>query len=401
MIATLLSLVLAPVSPRLVQPARVDLTPNFQRLGLAVCNQNGPLCWDYTTVGVLEYELAQAKGASTRLSPGFLAWAATETDHEGSGGSNFGRANRGLEKYGIAPLALGGDPDKDGVGAIPNDETRRAANAFGEIDFHWLRFWNDHDELSPAQMAAIKADLADGHPVAVGMRWPNHTRFVPNTFTLQVPARRAVFDGHCVVLVGYEDDPKLPGGGAFLFRNSWGDRWADGGYARMPYALLSFCINDAFSARVHPAPSAVDATPQTIEAESLTATAVNGPSPSVQEMARFGDAWGGGRQLVQAAPQLGDGFTLRLPVARTGRYDVRLVVTRAEDYGQYVVKVAGGRPMTIDGAGPGVSRSRPISLGVRSLKKGDLVLSFSAIGHDAASSGNSIGIDQVQLVPVP
>ena len=139
-------------------PSHVDLSPMFRRYGLAVCNQNGPLCWDYTAVGVLEYELAARGGLGTRLSPGFLAWAASATDPEGSGGSNFGRAYRGLEKYGIAPLSLGGEPDPLGRGTTPSDQTLRAATDFGPIDFHWIRFWNDHDELSQDQMKAIKSE---------------------------------------------------------------------------------------------------------------------------------------------------------------------------------------------------------------------------------------------------
>jgi C1A family cysteine protease len=31
--------------------------------------------------------------------------------------------------------------------------------------------------------------------------------------------------GHAIVLVGYELNPISPGGGAFIFRNSWGKDW--------------------------------------------------------------------------------------------------------------------------------------------------------------------------------
>jgi C1A family cysteine protease len=32
--------------------------------------------------------------------------------------------------------------------------------------------------------------------------------------------------GHAIVLVGYELAPRVAGGGAFIFRNSWGKDWA-------------------------------------------------------------------------------------------------------------------------------------------------------------------------------
>src|SRR5579872_2119732 len=91
-------------------PARVDLRSTYVDYGLTVCNQRGPLCWDYTVVGLLEYELATQRHERDRLSSGFLSWAASATDSESNAGSNFGRAYRGLEKFGISSLALGGDP---------------------------------------------------------------------------------------------------------------------------------------------------------------------------------------------------------------------------------------------------------------------------------------------------
>jgi hypothetical protein len=38
---------------------------------------------------------------------------------------------------------------------------------------------------------------------------------------------------HAVALVGFDDEDKT-----FLIRNSWGDRWGDSGYARLPYGVL-------------------------------------------------------------------------------------------------------------------------------------------------------------------
>lgn len=43
---------------------------------------------------------------------------------------------------------------------------------------------------------------------------------------------------HGLLLVGYEDDLRAPGGGYFTIRNSLGEDWGEKGYGRMPYAYL-------------------------------------------------------------------------------------------------------------------------------------------------------------------
>lgn len=50
--------------------------------------------------------------------------------------------------------------------------------------------------------------------------------------------------GHCMTLVGYQDDKDWPGGGYFIFRNSWGEEWASDsefgpGYGTIPYAFIA------------------------------------------------------------------------------------------------------------------------------------------------------------------
>lgn len=47
---------------------------------------------------------------------------------------------------------------------------------------------------------------------------------------------------HEMLIVGYEDNPKAPGGGWFTVRNSWGADWGKNGYGRVPYAYVEcFC----------------------------------------------------------------------------------------------------------------------------------------------------------------
>ena len=385
-------------------PDQVDLRGAFTKYGLTVCNQKGPLCWDYAVVGVAEYELATQRNAATRLSPGFLAWAAAETDSESNAGSNFGRAFRGLEKFGLAPLNLGGNPNSEGRGQTPGQSTLRAAADLGRFDIRWIRFWDNHDELSDEQRTAIETEIADGHPVAVGMRWPIETKFSKaDAYVLDVPERDRVFDGHCVALVGYRRDANLPGGGAFLFRNSWGEGWADHGYAWMPFALFDFCINDALSIRVRKPLKAGGFEARQFGAADLPVSTLIGPSPHAQDMEGFGPAWRGSQQLFFQADHVGQGFELAVPVEKAGAYELRLIITRAQDYGTFKVRVAGAEtpsvPTIVDGAAPGVSRSNAIPCGRFNMKAGTNEILFTVTGKSSASSGMFIGVDAVQLVP--
>lgn len=48
---------------------------------------------------------------------------------------------------------------------------------------------------------------------------------------------------HAVALVGYDDELQL-----IRFKNSWGDKWGDGGYGYLSYSHMSSILTDAWSA---------------------------------------------------------------------------------------------------------------------------------------------------------
>ena len=57
--------------------------------------------------------------------------------------------------------------------------------------------------------------------------------------------------GHAMLVVGYKDEPMIPGGGYFIVRNSWGENWAAlgeyPGHAKIPYAYIDLFCGSAMS----------------------------------------------------------------------------------------------------------------------------------------------------------
>lgn len=84
-------------------------------------------------------------------------------------------------------------------------------------------------EALALDVPSIAWEIANGHPVAVGVQvtpqWD-----APEGGAVAAPAGSSR-GGHAVLLVGYD----VPAG-AWLVRNSWGEGWGEGGYARLDWA---------------------------------------------------------------------------------------------------------------------------------------------------------------------
>ncbi len=124
-----------------------------------------------------------------------------------------------------------------------------------------------------------KAELAAGKAVGVGvavyeLAWYNSLARTRGEIALPpmetTDSGDTMLDtplgGHAVVLVGYRDnslessvESHRPGGGHFIFRNSWGEDWAPGnafgrGYGYLPYEYLDrFCLESAVIEDLAPA----------------------------------------------------------------------------------------------------------------------------------------------------
>jgi C1A family cysteine protease len=100
----------------------------------------------------------------------------------------------------------------------------------------------------PPNLDQLKGCLADGYPFIFGFTIyksffdNNKSPPMPVTEVPVPPDDDTLIGGHAVVAVGYVDDKKVPGGGFFICRNSWGlvdiaERPVqDKGHFHLPYA---------------------------------------------------------------------------------------------------------------------------------------------------------------------
>jgi hypothetical protein len=220
----------------------VDLRPALEMWGLPTRRQGARgTCSVFTVTGALEYAVAFRQRHGTRLSVEFLNWAAHRAVKRTQDGGFFSEIWMGYETFGICPEDDQPYQPQFDVALQPNPAAlQHAKDAHNHgLTLHWIKEWDVHTGLTTAQMAGIRATLAISWPVCGGFRWPKKAVWIEGVLQLCPPAE--VFDGHSVLLVGYRDDPQLPGGGVFLIRNSGGD----GSDGFLPYAYAAAYMNDA------------------------------------------------------------------------------------------------------------------------------------------------------------
>lgn len=226
------------------------LRPLFEKYGIDVKDQEKRgTCSIFTLVGIIEFERANILGEKIALSPEYLNWAANKVEGVNADGSYFHFAIEGMSRYGICaddymPYATRFSGKAEPSKAAKQDaETRKTGNQI------WIKEWNPTNGVTDEQLHRIREEIDNEHPVAIGFRWPKED--VENKYLssgeLVVVDEDDVFDGHSVLIVGYANDEKCPGGGYLIFRNSYGVSFGNGGYGRIPYAYAKLYANDAMT----------------------------------------------------------------------------------------------------------------------------------------------------------
>ncbi|MBI5865942.1 MAG: DUF2961 domain-containing protein [Planctomycetes bacterium] len=230
-------------SPPAQSAARsADLRPQLKKWGLPVRGQGARgTCSAFVVTQALEFANSRFEKKGVPLSVEFLNWASNKAIGDDTDGGFFSDLWKGYEAHGICP-----DADLPYAAALdPTLQPNQAAIAHaGKLKargfrLHWIKPWDVNTGLTDEHLAAIRKTLDRGWPVCSGLRWPKEEKWAGDV--LQFAPPEGVRDGHSVLLVGYQDDPALPGGGAFVFRNS-GRPQQDG---RMTYQYAAAYMNDA------------------------------------------------------------------------------------------------------------------------------------------------------------
>ena len=195
-------------------------------------------CVAFATVAYLEYYLAVSSTKIPRRSEQFFYWACKEVDGMPTEGTTLATARKALKTHGVClnatwkyeAMPIG---PTEGQGPPP-------AKAVAEAK---ATKWSKAKDHSPGEIEALRTQLNQGRPVVLGVRtfsnWDIPSAADTGEINLPLPLSQPD-GGHAVCLVGYELRPNAPGGGVFLFRNSWGKTWAARSRYKAGYGTLFF-----------------------------------------------------------------------------------------------------------------------------------------------------------------
>ena len=195
--------------------------PVYDQGKLGSCTANG-------ITSVFEYALIREQLTDFQPSRLFLYY--NERDMEGTVATDSGAEIRD----GIKTLfTLGVCPETDWPYDItqfavkPPDECYK--NAAFDRSVQYYRVDQTLEQLT--------ASIRHGFPVVFGFTVFEsfESETVADTGVMPMPqAGEKVLGGHCVVMVGYDNEKQ-----AVLCRNSWSENWGDGGYFWMPYEFIT------------------------------------------------------------------------------------------------------------------------------------------------------------------
>ncbi len=226
------------------------LRPLFEEYGISVKDQGvRGTCSIFTLVGLIEFERAHILGETTPLSVEYLNWAANRVEGVDADGSYFHFGIDGMTRYGICADDYMPYATRFSDKGEPSEAAKNEAASRKSGEQVWIKEWDPANGVTEKQLQRIRKELDDDHPVAIGFRWPKDgvkERYLCGG-ELAMVSEEDVFDGHSVLIVGYQTDANSPGGGYLIFKNSHGESFGDGGYGRIPYAYAKQYANDAMS----------------------------------------------------------------------------------------------------------------------------------------------------------
>jgi len=239
--------------PVALQP-EVDLRGALAEMKLSVKSQGfRPSCSIFSIVSALEYQHALLTGRPEKFSEEYLIWAVRRTtkrlpppgttDAEDAGLADEGFALSevvtALRAYGIPLQSTMPNTFGSKIEAIedPPEAIVVEARRNQRIAFHSLPGRDNATRLNNLVIA-----LNSGVPVPVGMAWPHHRTIRTGYLSKQKPVTGA---GHAVTIVGYRCPTGRLEDISFIFKNSWGIGWGQGGYGIVTFEYLQQHLGDA------------------------------------------------------------------------------------------------------------------------------------------------------------
>lgn len=166
-------------------------------------------------------------------------------------GSNPINALELMKSLGTAPLST--VPYACG-GIIPDNAVLKALD-FTITDYQTLFSADVVDR--DVRVKSVKKAIAESYPVVLGFTVAK-SFYKPTSAVWRPVATDTGAEGqhgrHAMVVVGYDD---AVGGGAFRVLNSWGPKWADGGFVWIPYSVFAeyaLCAIQVYGPRPKPLP---------------------------------------------------------------------------------------------------------------------------------------------------
>jgi Papain family cysteine protease len=251
--------------------AEVDLRPQIRARGLHIRNQgNRGTCTVFATTFLIEYQKAGMPGQppGLALSEEYLNWAANKVNGKPYfDGGFFTKMIPGFNAWAIStakemPYHHTYNPSAP---YRPNKATIASANEMFPVRYPFviLKVWNDQKGMTAAELQTVLTTLRAGRPVATGIWWLNNFSTVKvhgiplikdYPRSANVGSNPPMFDGHSIDLVGFRQASDFPGGGYFIFRNSFGKEWGDHGYGFVSFQFMRTYANDAIAIAPQPWP---------------------------------------------------------------------------------------------------------------------------------------------------
>ncbi len=200
----------------------VDFRPQMTKWGLRLKQQGARnTCAVFALSGALEFALAKQLDRGVRLSEEYLNWSANVANGDGRDGATFPALVDGFNRWGICRESLMPYRASQSNFIPPSEAALSDAKNIWNIGFqrHWI---TRGQRMTLTDLAEVKKVMRNGFPVCGEAE-------------------------HCLLLIGFNDDPRQPGGGTFLTRNCATVRYETMSYAEAAqkfYSLLWIEIPD-------------------------------------------------------------------------------------------------------------------------------------------------------------